>query len=112
MKTKLTITTLIAAATMAVAGLAIAQGQPVTSTAGNGCTATANAMRGGNLGSTATNKDCVSTPAPMAVAPAPMAAPMAVAPAPAPAPMAAAPAPMPAETYVATNTRKPRADRN
>jgi hypothetical protein len=67
---KFTLTTLIAAASLTAAGFAIAQANPPTSTAGAGCTATANAMRGGNLGSTATNKDCVSASASTAAAPA------------------------------------------
>ncbi|WP_395686206.1 hypothetical protein [Caenimonas koreensis] len=112
MNIKLTLTTLAAAATMAVGGLAIAQGNPVTSTPGAGCTATANAMRGGNLGGSATNKDCVSNPAPTAAAPAPMMAQPAVVQAPAPAAPMMAATPAPAPEMVATATRRPRADRN
>lgn len=105
----------IAAATLAAGGLAVAQSTPPTSTPGAGCTATANAMKGGNLGGTATNKDCVSTPATAAAAPS--TAPMTTAaPAPAPAPMAAtpsAPAPMVAETPARpAPMRVARADRN
>ena len=70
MNTKLTFNALIAAATLAAAGVAMAQANPPTSTPGAGCTATANAMRGGNLGGSATNKDCVSPGASTAAAPA------------------------------------------
>ena len=77
MTTKLSLTTLAAAAAFALAGVATAQttsapANPPTSTAGNGCTATGNAMRGGNLGGTATNKDC-GTPATSAAVVAPAA---------------------------------------
>jgi hypothetical protein len=58
MNTKITLSTLIAAATLAAGGFAVAQSTPPTSTPGAGCTATANAMRGGNLGGQATNKEC------------------------------------------------------
>ena len=66
MNTKFTFTAIVAAATLATAGFAVAQ----TSTPGAGCTATANAMRGGNLGGDATNKDCVSATAKSAAMPA------------------------------------------
>ncbi|WP_048439437.1 hypothetical protein [Caenimonas sp. SL110] len=104
---------LIAAATLAAGGFAVAQSNPPTSTPGAGCTATANAMKGGNLGGTATNKDCVSSPATTAVVPAP--APM-VSTTPAPAPMVAntpAPAPMVAQAPARpAPMRVARADRN
>lgn len=68
--TKMSLTTLIAAATLAVSGLAMAQSNPPTSTAGAGCTATANAMKGGNLGSSPTGVDCTTAGAKTAAAPA------------------------------------------
>ncbi|MBI5275750.1 MAG: hypothetical protein HY854_04760 [Burkholderiales bacterium] len=106
MYTKTTLTTLAAAVSLVAAGLAFAQGTdprelPPSSTAGNGCTATANAMRGGNMSASPTAKPCIAEPAPIAAAPAVVAEPPAVmgaAPAPAaPAPVAAAPTPAPAE---------------
>ena len=60
MNTKFTLTTLIAAATLAVGGFAVAQSNLPTSTAGNGCTATANAMKGGNLSASPANIGCTS----------------------------------------------------
>lgn len=57
MNTKLSFTTLIAAATLGFGGFAMAQ---PTSTPGAGCTATANAMRGGNLGSSPTDAACTT----------------------------------------------------
>jgi hypothetical protein len=72
MTTKLTLTALVATATLAIGGFAIAQtpADAPTSTPGRGCTATANAMRAGNMGASATNKDCVSAPTTTAAAPA------------------------------------------
>ena len=106
---KFSLTTLVAAATLAIGGIAVAQ-TPITqsadapsSTAGAGCTATGNAMRAGNLGGDPM-ATCNPRPAPVAVTPAPepMPAPVAAAPAPivqpapqAPAPVAAAPQPAP-----------------
>ena len=89
MKTTPCLYTLIAAATLAIGGNALAQAGPPTSTAGGGCTATGNAMRGGNLGGHATNTPCgpAAAVAPAIITPVPAAA----APA-APAPVAAAPA--------------------
>jgi hypothetical protein len=58
MNTKLTLTALAAAATLAIGGIAMGQVNPPTSTPGAGCTATGNAMKGGNLGGSPTNKDC------------------------------------------------------
>lgn len=113
MTTKSTLHTLIAVATLAAAGVAFAQSQPPTSTPGAGCTATANAMRGGNLGGTATNKDCVSAGAKTAVVPA---APVAAAPAAAPAVVEATPSTSTAmgapEAAPAKPMRIARADRN
>lgn len=65
---KFSLAGLITVAALAAGGVAVAQ---PTSTAGNGCTATANAMKGGNLGGTASSKECGTTPvANTAVAPA------------------------------------------
>lgn len=61
MKTNMSLTTLIAAATMAFGGVALAQTMPPTSTAGAGCTATANAMKGGNLGGSPSSTACGTT---------------------------------------------------
>lgn len=61
MNTKMSLTTLIAAATMAFGGVALAQTTPPTSTAGAGCTATANAMKGGNLGGSPSSTACGTT---------------------------------------------------
>lgn len=68
--TKMSLTTLIAAATLAIAGVAMAQSNPPSSTAGAGCTATANAMRGGNLGSSPSDIACTTAGAKTAAAPA------------------------------------------
>jgi len=60
---KMTFATLAAAAALA-GGVAFAQSsdvQPKSSTPGAGCTATGNAMSAGNLGGTATNKNCNTT---------------------------------------------------
>lgn len=62
MNTKTTLSTLIAAATLTMGGFAVAQANPPTSTPGNGCTATANAMKGGNMGSSPSAIEC-ATPA-------------------------------------------------
>ena len=59
MNTKTSLSALVAAVTLVASGVAMAQANPPTSTAGAGCTATANAMKGGNLGSTASpNINC------------------------------------------------------
>jgi hypothetical protein len=121
---KTTLTTLAAAVTLVAAGVAVAQGTdprfvPPSSTAGNGCTATANAMRGGNLSASPTAKPCVAPEAPVAVAPAVVAEPpppvvMGAAPAPEPAPpapVAAAPVPAP-EPPAAVPQLVAKADRN
>jgi hypothetical protein len=52
MKKKMWITSLVAGVALAAGGVALAQStaNPPTSTPGAGCTATGNAMRGGNLG--------------------------------------------------------------
>ena len=111
MNTKFTFTAIVAAATLATAGFAVAQ----TSTPGAGCTATANAMRGGNLGGSATNKDCVSSPASTAAMPAPAtttSTPMA---APAPSTNAAVmsdSSTVASATPTRTRTRSAKADRN
>ncbi len=119
MNTKMSLTTLIAAATLAFGGVAMAQ---PTSTAGAGCTATANAMRGGNLGSSPSDIACTTagaktTAAPVAAAATPVAAPAA-------APMTTTTTTSaPTNTAVAADTgnvrakpvrmaRAPRADRN
>lgn len=68
--TKISLTTLIAGATLAFAGVAMAQANPPTSTPGAGCTATANAMRGGNLGSSPSDTACTTAGAKAAAAPA------------------------------------------
>ncbi len=57
MKTKTTLGALIAAAAFATAGLAVAQNEP-TSTAGNNCTATGNAMKGGNMSASPSKTAC------------------------------------------------------
>ena len=109
MNTKLSLTTLVAAATLAIAGVAVAQSVPITqskdapsSTMGAGCTATGNAMRAGNLGGDP-QPTCVTKPvaAPIAtITPVPAEpAPVIAAPLPAPvppAPVAVAPMPAPA----------------
>jgi hypothetical protein len=59
MNIKTTLATLIAT-TLAAGGFAIAQTNPPSSTPGAGCTATANAMRGGNLGGSPSNIDCAA----------------------------------------------------
>ena len=63
MKTKNTLTALIAAAALSVAGLAVAQSTPkvLSSTAGDKCTATGNAMRAGNLGGSPSTTACNDT---------------------------------------------------
>lgn len=121
MTTKMSLTTLLAAAILAFGGVATAQ---PTSTPGAGCTATANAMRGGNLGSSPSDIGCTTAGAKNAAAP--VAAPVA-----ATAMPAAAPAAAPVTTTMTTSTavaadnsgartvrapirvaRAPRADRN
>lgn len=57
MKTKTTLGTLIAAAAFAASGLAVAQTEP-SSTAGNNCTATGNAMKGGNMSANPSKTAC------------------------------------------------------
>ncbi len=119
MNMKMSLTTLIAAATLAAGGVALAQTTPQTSTAGAGCTATGNAMKAGNLGGSPSKTACAtkasettaavttgstpSDPAPIAstAAPATMGNSGSVA-SPAPAPVARAP----------RVTRVARADRN
>ena len=82
MNTKTSLSALVAAVALIASGIAMAQANPPTSTPGAGCTATANAMKGGNLGGTASpNINCGPGTAPTAAA------------APAPAPIAAQPAP-------------------
>jgi hypothetical protein len=117
MNTKMSLTTLLAAATLAIGGAAIAQANPQTSTAGNNCTATGNAMRGGNLGGHASNTACTDRPAANAAAPAAAtAAPMAATtPPPASTNMGAAPAAdntAAAAPAPAAPMRVARADRN
>jgi hypothetical protein len=72
MKTNTTFTTLIAGALLVIGSVAVAQSTagapPPTSTAGNGCTATANAMKGGNLGGQASAIACNEKAAPVAAA--------------------------------------------
>jgi hypothetical protein len=70
---KTTLTTLAAAAAFAVAGLAVAQtnANPPSSTPGNGCTATANAMRGGNMSANPSGKACNDQATPTAATAAP-----------------------------------------
>lgn len=51
----------LAATGLALGSLAFAQANPPTSTAGAGCTATANAMRGGNLGGTPSTTACTTS---------------------------------------------------
>ncbi len=70
---KSTLSTLIAAATLAVSGIAFAQttANPPTSTPGAGCTATANAMKGGNLGGSPSDTACTSAGARATAAAAP-----------------------------------------
>jgi hypothetical protein len=62
MKTNMSLTTLIGAAALVIGSVAVAQSTtgapPPTSTAGNGCTATGNAMKGGNLGGQASSIAC------------------------------------------------------
>ena len=58
MNTKTTLATLFAAAAMAAGGLAMAQANPPSSTAGNNCTATGNAMRGGNMSANPSGTAC------------------------------------------------------
>ncbi len=84
MTIKMSLTTLIAAATLAFGGVVIAQ---PTSTPGAGCTATANAMRGGNLGGSASDAGCTTAGAKNATAP--VAAPVAATAMPAAAPVMA-----------------------
>lgn len=100
--------TLIAIASVAAAA-AFAQTPNIppelrTSTAGNGCTATANAMRGGNLGGSPTLKPCGDAAAPMAAAPAVQSA------------VVAAPVPVAESTSMGSGAAAPmraaRADRN
>lgn len=116
MNTKMSLTTLIAAATLAFGGVAIAQ---PSSTAGAGCTATANAMRGGNLGSSPSDIGCTTAGAKTTAA-APVAATATPVAAPAAAPMTTTTT---TSTAVAADTgnsvakpvrmaRAPRADRN
>ena len=82
MKTTPCLYTLIAAATLAIGGNALAQASPPTSTAGAGCTATGNAMRGGNLSGSPSDKACGGATAAATGTNAPAAAaPMATAPA-------------------------------
>jgi hypothetical protein len=72
MNTKISLTTLIAAATLAAGGVAMAQPGPdmgeyvPSSTAGAGCTATANAMRAGNLGGSPSRTACPNWGSPSA----------------------------------------------
>jgi hypothetical protein len=84
-KTSKSFATLIAATAVAVGGVALAQSpaatpsstdaMPKTSPPGAGCTATGNAMSAGNLGGTATNKECnTAAPANRAAQAAPAAA--------------------------------------
>jgi hypothetical protein len=76
MKSKPTLTTLIATAGLLAGAAALAQKVQIpdemrTSTPGAGCTATANAMRGGNLGGSPNPNACADAPATAAaVAPA------------------------------------------
>jgi hypothetical protein len=72
---KTTFTTFIAAAAFAAAGIAVAQtsANPPSSTPGNGCTATANAMRGGNMSANPSGKACADGTTPTAATAAPAA---------------------------------------
>jgi hypothetical protein len=75
MNKKMWFTSLAAAAAIAAGGVALAQttANPPTSTPGAGCTATGNAMRGGNLGGAPMATGCPqgATAGTAAVAPAP-----------------------------------------
>jgi len=76
MKSKPTLTTLIATAGLLAGAAALAQKVQIpdemrTSTPGAGCTATANAMRGGNLGGSPNPNACADAPATAAAAAAP-----------------------------------------
>jgi len=109
-----------AAAIVALAGVAtaqVAQTNPPTATAGNGCTATGNAMRGGSMSAHPSNIPCGAA----AAAPAAVITPIESAPAvavqppaqPAPVAQAAPAAPMAQEPPVqAAPMRVARADRN
>ena len=111
----------VAAAILAIAGVAtaqVAQVNPPTATAGNGCTATGNAMRGGSMSAHPSNIPCgTAAAAPAAtITPIQSAPPVAVQQAAQPAPVAqAAPAaPMVAQEPPAKPApmRVARADRN
>lgn len=60
MNTKASFITVVAAATLSLGGVAVAQSiaNPPSSTAGHGCTATANAMRGGNMSASPSGTAC------------------------------------------------------
>ena len=60
MNTKTILTTLMAASTLAAGGFAFAQANPPSSTPGNNCTATGNAMRGGNMSASPSGTACAS----------------------------------------------------
>ena len=68
MNTKTILSTLIAAATLAAGGLAMAQADPPSSTPGNNCTATGNAMRGGNMSASPSKTACAGSGATTAAA--------------------------------------------
>lgn len=120
MNTKKTLTTLIAVATLAIGGVAMAQ---PSSTAGAGCTATANAMKGGNLGGSPSDIGCTTAGSARTTAAAPVAtttttkveAPAATSmatSATAPAPMTTAAEPTRVARAPVRVARAPRADRN
>jgi hypothetical protein len=120
MKTNMSITALIGAAALVIGGVAVAQSTtgapPPTSTAGNGCTATGNAMKGGNLGGHASAIACDEKGMPVAATrttTTETASTTSVAPAAAAAP-AAAPTAMasPSEPVRKAPMRVARADRN
>ena len=58
MNTNTTLGTLIAAAALAASGFAMAQADTPSSTAGNNCTATCNAMKGGNMSASPSKTSC------------------------------------------------------
>jgi len=99
MNTKTSLSALVAAVTLVVSGAAMAQANPPTSTPGAGCTATANAMKGDNMGGHPSTTACADQPKAAAAA-------VAV---PAPA-TAAAPAPATTNSTESVASTAPRAD--
>jgi hypothetical protein len=106
MNTKTTLSTLIAAAALAAGGLAMAQADPPSSTPGNNCTATGNAMKGGNMSASPSKSACgpEATANTATVMPAAAPATAAVAPAPAPAAAVATTEPAPSATTADTTS--------